>query len=205
MKLFCLSNGIIKKQNEVSLTKELFRKSIHLCTAFVPLLLKNFYWITEILLVLALCGYTVAEFLRLKGIEIPLISFITKTAARKRDQGKFVLGPVTLVLGIIVASLCFPEKDFTVGILTLAFGDGLASICGKLFGTVKIPLSGGKTCAGALSCFFAVFVSTFFVCNQVFDSLIIALIAMFIELLPMRDFDNFVIPVFVSLFASFLF
>ena len=57
--------GIVVNQRKNSILKELFRKTIHICSAFVPLLLHYFYWPVMILLVLAAAGYTLCEFLRL--------------------------------------------------------------------------------------------------------------------------------------------
>ena len=94
-------NGIVARQRLNSLFKELFRKIIHICSSFVPLFLKLCYWPTIALLMLAGVSYSVCEVLRLKGINIPIISKVTEIAARKRDENKFVLGPVTLVIGIL--------------------------------------------------------------------------------------------------------
>lgn len=204
MKLFCLHNGIIKSEKLETLPKELFRKSIHWCTAFIPLLLKHFYWPVIILLLLAVAGYTLSEFLRLKGINVPLIALITRTAARKRDEGKFVLGPVTLVFGIVSASLIFKPEYYSIGILALAFGDGLASLSGKMLGRIKLPFMYGKTAAGSLSCFVAIFICSFLFSNSVACSLVIALCGMILEMLPLKDFDNLIIPIALSFVASLL-
>ena len=118
--------GIIERQRLNAIFKELFRKSIHICSSFVPLFLKFAYWPVIGLLVLALIAYTVCELLRTKNINIPLISKITEIAARKRDENHFVLGPVTLVCGILLAALLLPLDCARVGIFALAFGDGLA-------------------------------------------------------------------------------
>lgn len=186
--------GIIVKQRAKSIYKELFRKSIHICSAFVPLLLKYAYTPCLFLLGFALVCYTISELLRLSGHPLPLISKITETAARSRDEKKFVLGPVTLVLGIIIAALFLPLKVATIGIFALSFGDGTASLMGKLFGKITIPYMGGKTVAGSLSCFLAVYVSCFAVSGNCLVSLFVALFAMVIEVLPLADFDNLIIP-----------
>lgn len=187
------------------LLKELFRKSIHLCAALVPFLLERFYFLTIGLLVTALIAYTICELLRLKGKKIPLVSRITEIAARQRDQDKFVLGPVTLVLGILLCIFInrYPPSC-KIGIFALAFGDGLASLCGKFFGKVHIPFTRGKTVAGSLACFTAVFISSFIVLSSVTGSngnagaaeaaFFLAGISMFIELLPLADMDNIIIP-----------
>lgn len=191
-------NGILANQKRNNIIKEIFRKSIHLCSALVPLFLKIQYWLTISLLFLTLIIYIISEILRRKGKTIPIISKITETAARKRDENKFVLGPVTLVSGILLASLILPLDCATIGIYALSFGDGLASLIGKLIGRVVIPGTNGKTVAGSLTCFFAVFISAFLFCHNCLISLILGTFAMLIEVLPLKDFDNLVIPIFIG-------
>lgn len=199
------SYGIIARQRLNSLLKELFRKTIHICSSFVPLFLKLAYWPVIILLFLVVTGYSVCEMLRMKGYSIPLVSKITEVAARKRDENKFVLGPVTLVIGILLAALILPLESARVGIFALAFGDGLASLTGKMIGKITIPGAKGKTVAGSLACFLAVYISTFCCCKNCFISLIVAVCAMFIEVLPLSDFDNVLIPVSIGTIFYFLF
>ena len=74
--------GIVQRQRLNAILKELFRKSIHICSSFVPLFLKLAFWPVIGLLVLALIVYSVSEILRSKGIELPLISNVTEVAAR---------------------------------------------------------------------------------------------------------------------------
>ena len=196
--------GIVERQRLNAIFKELFRKSIHICSSFIPLFLKYAYWPVIVLLILAVVVYTVSEILRSKDIYIPLISKVTEIAARKRDENRFVLGPVTLVCGILLAALLLPLDCARVGIFALAFGDGLASLMGKLIGKITIPGAHGKTAAGSLTCFAAVFVSTFCCCGCCFTSLIVALCAMFIEALPLADFDNLLIPPVIGWIFSVL-
>ena len=186
--------GIIERQRLNAIFKELFRKSIHICSSFVPLFLGLAYWPVIGLLGLAVVVYTISEILRSKNINIPLISKITEIAARKRDENHFVFGPVTLVCGILLAALLLPLDCARIGIFALAFGDGLASLMGKLFGKITIPGAHGKTAAGSLTCFLAVFISTFCCCGNCFTALLVSLCAMFIEILPLSDFDNLIIP-----------
>lgn len=193
-----ISGGIVRIQVKNSILKELFRKTIHMASAFIPLLLKLEKNLTLILLCIALVFYTISEILRLKGHNIPLVSKITEAAARKRDENKFVLGPVTLVVGIMITAVLYDLEYATIGIFSLAFGDGLASLFGKLFGRIRIPFTNGKTAAGSLTCFFAIYVSSFCVCGNAFVSLVLALVGMFLEVIPMTDFDNIVLPVVIG-------
>ena len=178
-----------------TILKELFRKSIHLCSSIVPLFFSMYYWYTVYGLLLIVTFYYFCEIARLEGHPVPLVSVITETASRQRDECKFVLGPVTLVLGIVFAALVLPLSCAKIGIFALAFGDGLASLAGKLFGRLKILHTGGKTLEGSLTCFAAVFISTYIVTGLSIVSLIIALVAMLIEVLPLGDWDNMIIPV----------
>lgn len=196
--------GILIKQYRISIFKEVFRKSIHLCSAFVPTLLTFAYKPVLALLFAALIFYSFTEFVRLKGINVPVVSRITSIAARKRDENKFVLGPVTLVVGIIAAALLWKPDAARIGIYALAFGDGLASLVGKLIGRIHIPFTKGKTAAGSLACFYAVFISSFCVGKNALVSLILAFVAMIVEIIPMTDFDNIVIPIVIGGLAQYL-
>ncbi len=199
-------NGILARKYMNDIKKELFRKSIHLCTALVPLLLYVAKWPVIALLVCALVLYTVSESLRLKGIPIPLISRITETAARKRDEGKFVLGPCTLCIGVILSALLFPEKCSYCGIYALAFGDGFASLVGKIWGKHELPAMHGKTAEGSLSCFAAIFLAVMILVGPPPGSaLVLALAGTVIEVLPLKDLDNIFIPVLVTSLAHFMF
>ncbi|MCR4631724.1 MAG: phosphatidate cytidylyltransferase [Treponema sp.] len=196
--------GIVARQRLNSIIKEIFRKSIHICSSFVPLFLKFAYWPVIVLLVLALVFYSLSEILRMNNHPIPLISKITELAARKRDENRFVLGPVTLVIGILLAALLLPHECATIGIFALAFGDGTASLVGKLIGRVAIPGAHGKTVAGSLACFTAVYISSFCVCQNCLTALICAFSAMMIEVLPLADFDNVLIPISIGGIFSLL-
>ncbi|TWI78209.1 dolichol kinase [Treponema putidum] len=176
------------------LIKETFRKTIHLCAAFVPLFARHFFYPTIIALSFITCLYTVFEVLRLRGHNIFMISSITGFAARERDKGKFVLGPVTLSLGVISSLLIFPFKEASIGIMALALGDGLASLVGKLWGRQHLNISKDKTFAGSIACFTAVFISSFAISRSFIKSLCIAVIATGTEALPLKDFDNILIP-----------
>ena len=198
MKYFCYQIGIEFKNQLTSLRKEFFRKTIHICTAFVPL----FLHFARIPAIFCLCCagilYIIAESLRSNGHEIPLVSDITAAAARKRDENKFVLGPVTLVAGIIAAAVFWNETAASVGIFALAFGDGLASLAGKTFGKIRVPYTHGKTVEGSLTCFAAIFSSTFFVTNNCQTAIIVSTVGALIEVLPLKDFDNLIIPVLLG-------
>lgn len=185
---------------------EIFRKSIHICTAFIPLLISlSSKGLILGLLSCALIGYIVCESLRYHGQEIPVVSCITEHASRNRDSKYFVLGPVTLSIGVLITAIFFEPLPAKIGIWSLAFGDGFASLIGKLVGRTEIPHTNGKTVAGSLACFIATFLSCYVATQELFFSLIIGLCGAIIELIPLKDYDNIVIPIVIAFFAQIYF
>lgn len=199
-----LKGGIAFKQYKNSILKEVVRKSIHICASLVPLLLSYSEKLTVVLLSTALFCYCLSEILRLHGINLPFIAKLTAVAARKRDENKFVLGPVTLVIGILLAIFLWNPIATKIGIFALAFGDGFASLGGKFFGSMHIPFTGGKTVAGSLTCFLAVYISSFCVSADAKTALILATATMILEALPLADLDNIAIPVIIGGLAGLL-
>ena len=162
--------------------------------ALVPLAASFNKSLTLATLALGTVIYTYAEFLRCRGMQVAFISRITAMASREKELGKFVLGPVTLGTGAMLALLLYPASAAAVGIYALAFGDGVASLIGKFFGKVRIPYTGGKTIIGSVACLIAIYIATFGVCSNVTVSLTVALIATAVEMLPLKDLDNILIP-----------
>lgn len=201
----CEHDGVLAKKRMNMLIKELFRKSIHMCAALVPLLLNFAYYPVLVLLALVLLLYCIAEWCRFRGRWIPVISPITMAAARKRDENKFVLGPATLATGVLLTAAFYPALPAAVGICALAFGDGLASLVGKCFGRIRIPFTGGKTVAGSLACFAAIFCSSYLLTGSAGVGLGCALVGMAFELVPLKDMDNLVIPIVIASFCHFYF
>ncbi len=188
--------------NQIS--TEILRKSIHLLIALVPTLATWNMGFTVALLASGTIIYAYSEMMRLRGFEIIFISKITAMAARKRDAGKFVLGPVTLGVGAMLALLLYPNPAASIAIYALAFGDGLSSLVGRIFGTIKIPFTGGKSVEGSLTCFVAVLSSSYAITGDFAKSGLLALVATFVEVLPTKDMDNILLPVVTGVFAVLL-
>ena len=184
---------------------EVFRKSIHLLIAIVPFLASISLPVTFFTLGFGILVYSWSELMRLQGRRIPFITRITLEASRKRDEGKIILGPITLALGAMAALFFYPEPAASLAIFALAFGDSISSIMGKVFGKWKIPFTGGKTVTGSLSCFTVVFLITFYLSSDVKGSLFIAAAATVCEALPFRDLDNIVVPLGTGLSAYIFF
>jgi dolichol kinase len=143
------------------------------------------------------------EYLRLSGVKVPIISSIVSVASRQRDIGRFVMGPVTLGLGALLALLLYPSNAAAIAIYALAFGDGIASLAGKFIGKWRPAFLSGKSVEGSLACFTVVLASAYAVCGNIRIACTAALTAMVVEALPMEDYDNILIPVTVGLAVQF--
>ncbi|MDR2797341.1 MAG: SEC59/DGK1/VTE5 family protein [Treponema sp.] len=183
------------------LKTEVIRKSIHFLIALSPSMAAISRPFTMILLMMGTLVYTYMEIARLSGVEIPFISSLTSMASRSRDQGHFVLGPVTLGIGSALALLLYPDPAASIGIYALAFGDGFASLVGKMFGRIRPAFLLGKSIEGSAACFTVVFFTSYQVSYDYKTALLAAVSATVVEALPLNDYDNLVIPLVVGLVA----
>jgi dolichol kinase len=138
------------------LKKEFFRKTIHIMAFFIPYFYYFHQQATMTMLLSVTLVYFISEVLRTKlNIYLPLISDITMISSREmdRDQGKIILGPITLSIGIFLSLTFFDYRSAVIAIYALAFGDGVASLFGGIIGGWKIPLTFGKTFSGSFGCF----------------------------------------------------
>jgi len=177
---------------------EVVRKSIHFLVALTPGMALVNYPLTVLALMTGVLGYTIMEQMRLAGVEVPLVSTLTSMASRPRDINRFVLGPVTLGIGALLALLLFPSPAACIGIYALAFGDGFASLVGKLFGRVRPAFLLGKSVEGSMACFIAVFITAWLVSRDYTVSLVAAVTATAVEALPLKDYDNIALPLIVG-------
>ncbi|MDR1099977.1 MAG: hypothetical protein LBL28_05785, partial [Treponema sp.] len=120
--LSSLRAGIFPVPEFYELKTELVRKSIHFLIALSPSMAAVSRPFTVLFLIIGTLGYTYMETLRLLGIKVPIISSLTSMASRSRDIGHFVIGPVTLGLGALLALLLYPAPAASIAIYALAFG-----------------------------------------------------------------------------------
>jgi len=185
------------------LKTEVIRKAIHFLIALCPSMAAVNKPLTVFILIVGTLGYTLMEYLRLSGVRVPVISSITSMASRARDNGRFVMGPVTLGFGALLALLLYPSVAAAIAIYALAFGDGIASLVGKFFGKWRPAFLFDKSVEGCIACFTVVLISALAVSGNVYVALTAAFIAMIVEALPLNDYDNLAIPVTVGLAVQF--
>lgn len=189
----------LNKTEFTSMEKEVVRKGIHMTVALVPALAMISNYLTVMLLISGSVFYFLCEYLRINGRNVStVLSSITAIASRERDHG-ITLGPLTLAFGSLLVLTTFNTTAAACGIYALAFGDGLSSVTGKLWGSVKIPFTGGKSVIGSLTCFTMIFLTSFGVTGSFTKSIIAATVGTLAELIPVKDIDNLVIPFVVAL------
>ena len=194
-----LFNSTMSKGKDIGeLKSEIIRKTIHFLVALVPSMAAINKTATVALLMIGVLGYTLMEYLRFSGIKVPVVSSLTSLVSRPREIGHFVMGPVTLGLGVLLALLLYPSSAAIIAIYALAFGDGISSLVGKFFGKWRPAFLLGKSVEGSIACFVSVFVSAYFVCGNMNIALVAAFTAMVVEAMPLGDYDNLAIPVTVG-------
>lgn len=196
----CVPNARLTQR----LRSEIVRKSIHFLIAIVPTIAATFGIFSAIsLLAGGTLVYIGSEYLRRHGTAVPVITRLTLLASRPRDRDRFVLGPVTLSLGAMVALVFYPEPAASIAIYALAFGDGLAGLVGTFWGSLHIPGT-GKSVEGSAACFVATFVAALGFIPSVSAAVIVALVATVLEVLPTHDADNLLLPIGVGLVATLM-
>ncbi len=202
-----LSSSTVRTKATISdeIRVEILRKGIHLLIAFIPGIARLSLSLAVSLLTVGILVYAACEGLRIQGFEVPLVSRVTALAARRRDAGHFVLGPVTLGLGALLSLLLYPNPAASIAVYALAFGDGLSSLVGKSIGRIRLPFTGGKSLEGSLTCLAAVYFSALALTGNGPRSLIVALVATVVEAIPAKDFDNISLPVITGAVSVLLF
>ena len=189
------------KSPKEELQAELARKGIHVFIAVVPGLASINLSNTALLLMMGILFYTAAESMRFLGFTLPMISPVTESVLRKREQGHFALAPVTLGLGALLALLLFPSPVAAAAIYALAFGDSASSLVGKFLGRIRPAFLKGKSLEGTLTCIVTSFLAAFFVFREWKTALAVGIASLLIDALPLREYDNLFLPLAAGLAA----
>lgn len=188
---------------------EILRKAIHISGFAVPFIYLYLFnaRLVSLSLFLVTVLYAVSELTRTKGINVPVLSTITRKAAVSNSEiNHFVTAPISFAMGIILALLIFPPHIACASIAVLTLGDGFAGIFGKIFGKTTHFFNRKKKLEGTICGFTCAFLgSTLFI--GPLKALVAAAVGMLVECLPSPIDDNLVTPlsagIALILFASF--
>ncbi|MBN1503331.1 hypothetical protein JW930_07365 [Candidatus Woesearchaeota archaeon] len=130
-------------------------------------------------------------------IRLPLLSFFLNKFDRAEHLNNFPgKGAFYYVTGCFFTILLFPVKIAVASILTLAFGDSIASLVGKYYGRTKHPLNPKKILEGTIAGIAAATLSVVLFVPFA-KALFATSVAMIVEALELKYFnidDNLSIP-----------
>ncbi len=200
------SSILIKKKTSVS--DETVRKIIHILSAN--------WWLILICYIknplFALSGPIVFLFVDSVFVFYPQFGKYIGCPERNRNYG-LVYYPFSLIILIIYSYLgTLSLSAATIGVFCMGYGDGFAALFGSKFGKKKIPLpTGGKTYLGsfvmAIVCFFCsviilILMSDLLFYQIIFSSIIISIVATFVEVVTPLGLDNISVPIISALIAG---
>jgi dolichol kinase len=143
---------------------------------------------------------------KIKDAEDIIINILKKAGAMRHEKELFTDPTFYGVLSALLCLIFFGREITILAIITLAVGDSLSVLFGKMFGKHKIPWCKSKSVEGSTAFFGFVFIiliifTSFFPELALMNPLILAFVAAFsgalIETVPTLT-DNFTIPLFTG-------
>ncbi|MEK7805263.1 MAG: haloacid dehalogenase-like hydrolase [Planctomycetota bacterium] len=184
----------MRKQYTHSWYQEIRRKLLHILIACVPVFSSLVYHTTLTVLFALPIVYLISECLRINGYSFPMLGSITKSSIRRMEERGIAFGPITLVLGAILALLFFPAIIASTVILIVAFADAAATIVGRSMGNHRIFYNKKKSWEGTIAAW-----TVAFLCGLIYLPISYALLAAsfssIIESLPLKSLDNLFVPI----------
>jgi dolichol kinase len=202
-KIMPLINGEAKKRNRPS-RGDLLREAIHSSGFFIPVLAILFGLpLVAIFIISVVALYSVSEFFRVRGKNLPFFSEVTRHAASQSELCEFTLAPIYFATGILLTLVLIPAPASYAGIAIFALGDSTASLFGGTLSKKPLPFNSSKTAEGTLVGFlFAFLAGSIFVAPWI--AVIGAAVGMAVEYLPLPVNDNLLIPLCAGLVLMFL-
>jgi len=147
--------------------------------------------------------YIMSEFGRMRGIDFPLFSTVTRRAAIKPELYEFVSSPIFFAVGIMLSLLLFPTPNNYALIAVLTLGDGFATVFGRMIGRTTFPFNKGKMVEGSVFGFLFAFLGAMLFVDPI-KALAAAATGMVMECLPLPINDNLTIPLVSGLALTLL-
>ncbi len=182
---------------------ELYRKSIHLSSSFIPL---SYFYIdrdTEIILLSVMFVTALAiDVARINSAGFRSVyDKILGRILRHHETGKggnSFTGGTYIVLAFLICAIVFPKQAAIASMLIVVFADSMAAIAGIHLGRIRIGNS--KTLEGSVA-FIATGIAIVLLMAELTNegmNIIAGIAAVFVtaaaELIPVRIDDNIVIP-----------
>jgi len=179
--------------------RELFRKGIHVLGAVFPFLARFHAPLSISILAGAVLLYSISEVFRYMGMSFSPIALITRRAQRLDEKRGIIVGPILLGVGILLAISVFDYSMYLPAVLIVSISDCLSAIIGILFGKIYIFRSRKRTLEGSFAFFASSCIILFLTVGPVL-AVPAALLATFLELIPVYNLDNLLVPFGTALF-----
>ena len=194
MSLILLSAGGVKRFAKSD--SEIVRKIVHIGTGNVILLA----WWLNIPANVGIAASILASIFTLLSYKFPLLPGINSVG--RKSLGTFFYA---ISIGVLVACFWYLKQPYyaALGILIMAWGDGLAALIGRRFGKHKYNVLGGqKSLEGSLTMTVVSFIISILILQSVqgntWETLIIsAIVAVFatgLEAISLLGIDNLTVP-----------
>jgi len=195
---------LVKKYS--NFTNNVPRKIVHIGVAFTWFIMYKYFGASYHLLFVPIITLVVNLLSRFHNTFsfIPLLS-------DNRDSGTY-LYPLSMLI-MSITTIIIPEYfiAYGVGLLSMALGDGLASIFGNKFKSTEFRIFGAKkTFVGCLTVFFFTSLITYLlpliegIDANLIDVILIGFVGMILEFIGAKIADNITLPIGISLLAYFL-
>lgn len=180
-----------------SMKREVYRKFIHFLGVPLPFLAAVNQDLIFFLLLGVILVYSFSEGLRYVGFHLPVVSHVTRRARRLSEFKGFIMGPVSLTVGILASVTLFGPNAYIPAVLIVCISDSLSGLVGQRFGTRVLPCW-QRTLEGSAAFYLsALAILLFFL--PLGQALLLGLVPTVIELLSPHDLDNLFIPVGTAL------
>jgi dolichol kinase len=136
-------------------------------------------------------AYALEEIYRLKGRRVPVITPFTLRMSRPEERARFILRPLYLAVGVILALALFPTKIAYASIGIVAVGDPVAAYVGGKIGRNHVRRK--KTLEGLIAGFIAAFLLASLIVSPA-TAFVGSIGGMLMELLDIPD-DNLTMPI----------
>ncbi|UCB45914.1 MAG: hypothetical protein JSV25_00380 [Spirochaetota bacterium] len=179
--------------------RELFRKVVHLGGCAIPFIARYNKILTSVVLLAIIVIYLISELMRTFGLSFSLFSQITRRAQRHSERRGIVYGPILLGLGIAMTIVFFKSEIYIPAVLVVSISDSISALVGRRWGKIHIFGLRNRTVEGST----AFFVSAFIILYFYFPlpvAIMTTIVAAILELVPVYNMDNLLIPVGTALF-----
>ncbi|MGB3641981.1 MAG: diacylglycerol/polyprenol kinase family protein [Rivularia sp. (in: cyanobacteria)] len=192
--LILLSAGGVKRFAKSD--SEIIRKIVHIGTGNVILLA----WWLDIPASIGIAASILASAFTLLSYRFPIFPGINSVG--RKSLGTFFY---SVSIGILVGWFWYLEQPFyaAIGILIMAWGDGLAALVGQRFGKHKYNVLGGqKSLEGSLTMTLVSFIISILILQSVqgnnwqtwLISIVVAFVATGLEAISILGIDNLTVP-----------